>query len=277
MSRRTIRYAQNFLTDRSVANKLVKMINQDRDLLYVDIGAGSGIITDACIENGKEVWAIEADHRLSSKLVSKYKHLKDVFVLEGDLNFCNIPTRDFAIVANPPFNQSTALIKRWITVASFREAALIVQDQFARKLKGEYGASKLSLALTPYYDFLLPMKVSSTSFNPVPRASVSVLHILRKSGFDSSLEWEKRYNYWRFINYLFERSRPIIKDALKPLDLSKVSRSLLTTPVSVLDARMSVNLFEDIYTNSKKNRHIIKKFNKNLASQRRMETLGFSH
>lgn len=221
---KVLRFGQNFLTDTSIADKLVSVADPAGGVLCVDLGAGKGIITEACRRRGNPVMAVEIDSRLVDGLSRRFI-TDDVRVVHGDLRTCELPYEDYVIVANPPFNLSTAIIKRWIMANNegmgFQRGAFIVQQQFARKISGIYGASKISLALAPFFNISIHDSVPARSFRPKPQVPTCILKIERLHLSD---QWRERRDYWQFINYIFERSHPLIGKALQPLDLSEIPK-----------------------------------------------------
>ena len=214
---RTAELGQNFLRNQRTARKLVKMAGGTPDMPCVDLGAGKGIITTSALLRGGPVIAIETDPRLARGLRTTFADEPLVEVRSEDLMESVIPTRPFVIAANPPFNLSTRLVRRWMTAPTFVSGALIVQRPFGGRISGEYGATKLSLSLAPLLDLAVPVAVRAAEFNPQPRVATAILTAVRRN--DPDISASDHAGYWRFINYLFERSSLTVGQALATLRL----------------------------------------------------------
>ena len=77
---------QNFLIDKNIINKIVKIgsINKTKNVL--EIGPGYGSLTTV-INNfkPKEIFAIEKDKNLSSFLTNKFKDNKKIKIINADI------------------------------------------------------------------------------------------------------------------------------------------------------------------------------------------------
>jgi len=62
------RLGQHFLTDRTILEKIVDALDPAPDDVVLEIGAGTGTLTDALLARGLRVIAIEKDRRLISEL-----------------------------------------------------------------------------------------------------------------------------------------------------------------------------------------------------------------
>ena len=72
---------QNFLIDKNIINKIIKIGNIEKNKAVMEIGPGYGNLTEAIISmNPKNILAIEKDKKLSillKKKISKYKKSKN--------------------------------------------------------------------------------------------------------------------------------------------------------------------------------------------------------
>lgn len=265
---RAIKFGQNFLTDTTIADQLVSIISPPHGVLCVDLGAGKGIITEACRSRGNPVLAVEIDSRLVEGLKKRFAG-SDVQIIHGNLLTCEPPDENYMIAANPPFNLSTAIIKRWIMPndegKGFQQGAFILQQQFARKLAGNYGASKMSLALAPFFELSIHGNVPAHAFRPKPQVATCILKIKL---LDVTHQWSERRDYWQFVNYLFERSHPVIGKALQPLDLRGAPKPFLGQTVGSLNARTAWQLYTTVYKATNRNKKRILAFNSTLPPQR---------
>lgn len=262
---------QNFLRNRRTARRLVHLADGPEASVCVDLGAGNGMITEAALSRDTPVIAVEVDPRLAASLRRKFATEPRVTIVEGDLLEVEPPNVPFVIAANPPFNVSTKLIRRWIPADCFCAGALIVERSFAQRISGGHGATKVSLSLAPYFDMAVPYNVRSAEFSPAPKVATVILTVGRR--LDPPIEWSARVEYWRFVNYLFERSMLTVGDALRPLRLSGVPHAAYRGLVRDLGERDTVELF--CAARSKANDATIADFELQLPSSRKV-ALGSS-
>jgi 23S rRNA (adenine-N6)-dimethyltransferase len=262
---------QNFLRNRRTARRLVHLADGPEGSVCVDLGAGNGMITEAALSRDAPVLAVEVDPRLAASLRRKFAGEPSVTIVEADLLQVAPPNEPFVIAANPPFNVSTKLVRRWIPADRFCAGALIVERSFARRISGAHGATKVSLSLAPYFDMAVPYNVRSAEFSPAPKVVTAILTVQRRP--EPPVEWSARVAYWRFVNYLFERSVLTVGDALLPLKFSGVPHAVRRGLVRDLGEREAVELF--YATRSERNDATIADFELQLPSSRKV-SLGSS-
>ncbi|MGL5829204.1 MAG: rRNA adenine N-6-methyltransferase family protein [Angustibacter sp.] len=258
---------QNFLQTTDTARRIVKLARVDPGGLCVDLGAGGGIITDAAAAADCRVWAIELDPRLADKLSVKYAKYDGVKVIHQSLIEAELPQERFFLTANPPFNQSTLVVRRWILADNYQGGALITQAEFGRKIAGEFGATKVSLSAAPFLDLAVLDALRPEQFRPRPRVPTAILGAHRRP--EPLLPWAERRDYWQFVNFLFERSHPALSDALQPLRLRGLPDRWRNKQVRELAAAEAVDLFDLVKTTGGA-RRVIAAFNEGLAEQRQL-------
>jgi 23S rRNA (adenine-N6)-dimethyltransferase len=91
----------------------------------LDVGAGSGAITEPLVHAGAHVVAVELHGRRARDLRERFAG-EPVKVVQADASDLRLPRRPFRIVANPPFGVSTALLRRVLAQGSQLVTADIV-------------------------------------------------------------------------------------------------------------------------------------------------------
>lgn len=232
--------SQNFLRAARTARRLVHLANGSPDWLCVDLGAGKGAVTEAIVGLRDRVLAIESDPRLVNDLRTTFGSRPGVDIVCGDVLTVPLPSEPFVIAANPPFSLSTQIIRRWTLARQFQSGALIVEREFATRVSGGYGMSKVSASLGAFFEFETPFALSPAEFHPRPRARVAILTIRRRT--DALIDVRESRDYFLFVNYLFERSQLRVGDALKPTTL-RLPRSIAAMAVRELSLEQVVELF----------------------------------
>ena len=80
---------QNFLVDKNIINKIIKIGNINKNKTIIEIGAGYGNLTIAIkAMDPQKIFAIEKDKKLFSFLNNKFENFKNVKIINDDaLNF----------------------------------------------------------------------------------------------------------------------------------------------------------------------------------------------
>lgn len=145
--------------------------------LVLDLGAGTGALTEWLLEAGASVIAVELHPGRLAALRDRYADA-DVRVVAVDLAQLRLPRRPFRVVASPPYQQSTSLVRALLSTDQLLSADLVLQSAAARRM-----------ALAPpsgrharRYHVERGMAVPRRAFAPPPHVDSAVLKIARRSG-----------------------------------------------------------------------------------------------
>ena len=97
--------------DSQWAERLVENAGIRPGDLVLDIGAGSGALTDPLLKRGARVIAFELHPNRAQELRRKYAD-DNVVVVHADGSDVRLPRRPFRVVSNPPFTIAVALLRR---------------------------------------------------------------------------------------------------------------------------------------------------------------------
>ena len=140
----------------------------------VELGAGTGALTAPLVRRGVRVIAVELNHKRAATLRDRFaKH--DVTVVRADLAVLRWPRRPFQVVASPPYNLTTELVRRLLSLRQLQSADLVLQraaaQRFVHDAPGRFAHT---------YSLDLGMQVPRKAFNPPPRVDSAVLRIRRR-------------------------------------------------------------------------------------------------
>jgi 23S rRNA (adenine-N6)-dimethyltransferase len=143
----------------------------------LDVGAGSGAITRPLVAAGARVIVVELHPGRAATLRRRFAD--GVVVVQADAADLRLPRRPFHVVANPPFDASSALVRRLVQPGSrLVSAHLVVQEPFARRWAGpeapavgRWGRSFVAR---------LGPRVPRSAFTPSPRVDARILVVERR-------------------------------------------------------------------------------------------------
>ncbi|GAA4576360.1 23S ribosomal RNA methyltransferase Erm [Planotetraspora kaengkrachanensis] len=168
---------QNFLVDRSVIATIEGLVALTTGPI-VEIGPGDGALTLPLSGSGRPITAVEVDPRRASRLARRAA--RNVTVVNADILRYRFPRHPHVIVGNVPFHLTTAILRRILPACHWREAVLLVQWEVARRRAGVGGASMLTAAWWPWYEFGLRRRVPARAFRPMPSVDGGLLTMERR-------------------------------------------------------------------------------------------------
>lgn len=180
--RRSVAYSQNFLRSPRLVDQLLARSGIGPDDLVVEIGPGTGIITERLAGRCRQVVAIEKDPVLACRLRDRLAALSNVALFEADALTFPLPLTDYKVFASIPFNVTAAIVGRLTTEPSAPlDAYLVVQREAAERFLGEPRETLASLLLKPWFEPTLIHRFRRDDFMPAPGVEVVMLR-LRKRG-----------------------------------------------------------------------------------------------
>jgi 16S rRNA (adenine1518-N6/adenine1519-N6)-dimethyltransferase len=181
------RRGQNFLVDPGVRDRIVAAAGLDRESLVVEIGPGTGILTEAVLRTGASVLAVELDRDLARLLSERLAGnprfaIRSADALEFDFAQAlhDDPRRGRArVVANIPYYITTPLILRLVRHRDlFESLFLTVQREVAERLTaapGRKSYGSLTLACQYRASVRAVVAIPRTAFHPVPEVDSALV------------------------------------------------------------------------------------------------------
>jgi 23S rRNA (adenine-N6)-dimethyltransferase len=158
------------------AGKLVDAVAVGPGDLVLDVGAGTGALTDRLVALGARVVAIELHPGRAAALRARYR-AADVTVVQADAADLWLPRRPFKVVANPPFAITTALLRRLTGPASHLQQASLVLPAWAVR-RWAAGRGDGGTPSRPRFSFAAGPSLPAGAFRPPPPGPVRMLCIV---------------------------------------------------------------------------------------------------
>lgn len=174
---------QNFLVNQGVLARIVAAADIGAGDTVLEIGPGTGALTEHLVRTGARIIAIEKDHRLIGPLRQRFPTVE---LIEGDALRIHPPCD--AIVANIPYYLTSRLIRLITETWRPSRAVLMVQYEVARRMMAvPSDMNLLALSVQLYAEPNLVMRVSRGSFRPVPDVDSAVVRLDMRPDADREL------------------------------------------------------------------------------------------
>jgi 16S rRNA (adenine1518-N6/adenine1519-N6)-dimethyltransferase len=177
---------QNFLVDGRVAARIVGALAPGADETVIEIGPGRGALTGRLLELAGRVVAVEFDRDLIPVLEERFAGRENFRLVHDDAlaaDFCELilPARASRVVANLPYNISTAILQRLIGQrACLTEFVLMLQREVVERMTAPAGSSErgyLSVLVEATCEAERLFDVAPASFRPVPKVWSTVVRL----------------------------------------------------------------------------------------------------
>jgi 23S rRNA (adenine-N6)-dimethyltransferase len=240
---------QHFLRSKRLAADLVADVGLMSGDLVVEIGGGTGVLTNALARTGAEVAVIERDPLLAARLRARFGANARVEITQADAAHHEWPDRPFTVVANLPFARSGEILGGLLRDprVPLQAAVVIVQWEFAAKHAAVWPATLRSTYWRAWFDLAIAGRLDRAAFAPPPSVDAAVLRLQRRARARVAVELHA--TYWRFLEDAFATNAPIrraLRTALPPLQIKRLAPALgfgLGSHARDLDAGQWARLF----------------------------------
>lgn len=247
-----LKHSQNFLRSKKLIDTLIRksgIISRDTVL---EIGAGTGVITERLCKVAKKVIAVEKDRRLYRISKARLKRFKNLELINRDFLHLALPKERYVCFSNIPFNHTADIIRRLFFQRYPPESVyLIMQKEAAERFVGAERSTQMSLHIAPLYSSGIMHVFRKRDFYPTPLVETVFVVFKRKGSAD--LNYNEYLDFRDFITYCFNRTNTDLKKTLLEIlsyrRLRKLQKTLgfsvLCKP-SDLEYSQWLNLFKSI-------------------------------
>ncbi|MFB6352920.1 MAG: 16S ribosomal RNA methyltransferase A [Halobacteriales archaeon] len=223
---------QHFLVDGRVLDRIAGYAEGFDRSHVLEIGAGTGGLTDRLLAVADRVTAVERDRRLAAFLEREFADAVDagrLEVVQGDALAVDWP--DYAsCVSNLPYSASSELLFRLLPRS--RPLVLLVQREFADRLAAAPGTDdygRLSVTAGHYAAVEALEVVPPTAFDPQPAVESAVV---RAEPRDPSYAVPDDERFLDFVTAVFTQRRKTMRNAIR----NTAHISGLAEPEALVDA-----------------------------------------
>lgn len=215
---------QNFLLDTQLLSRIAAVPGDLRDSQVFEVGPGPGGLTQALLQAGANVTAVERDERCLPALQDLSEHFPgQLQVINEDAlktDLTSLFDAAFHIVSNLPYNVGSALLIKWLSNPSWPPAwqslTLMFQREVADRIVAKEGTGtygRLSILAQWRCDAKLAMSVHRSAFTPPPKVMSAIVHLTPKAqpeGVDPEM-------LAKLTQTAFSQRRKMLRQSLKGL------------------------------------------------------------
>jgi 16S rRNA (adenine1518-N6/adenine1519-N6)-dimethyltransferase len=198
------RLGQHFLRDRRTIQCIIEALAPKDDETIVEIGPGTGALTSELVECTGRVIAVEFDNKLAPLLSERFANFPNFKLVMADAlttDFCAeiLPARSARLVANLPYNISTAILQKLISQRGcLDEMVLMLQREVVERVLAPAGTTDrgfISVLVEAYCEGEKLFDVAPGAFRPPPKVWSSVMRLkirpqMNAESTDETLLWE---------------------------------------------------------------------------------------
>ncbi|MEP3935158.1 MAG: 16S rRNA (adenine(1518)-N(6)/adenine(1519)-N(6))-dimethyltransferase RsmA [Parasphingorhabdus sp.] len=183
---------QNFLLDTQLLSRIASVPGELQDSEVFEVGPGPGGLTQALLQAGARVTAVERDERCLPALQDLSDHFPgQLQVINEDalkIELSELFDGPFHIASNLPYNVGSALLIKWLSsptwLPAWQSLTLMFQREVADRIVAKEGSSaygRLSILAQWRCDAKIAMSVHRSAFTPPPKVMSAIVHLTPKA------------------------------------------------------------------------------------------------
>lgn len=210
------RFGQNFMIDEQILCSIVEAANLKKTDNIIEVGPGTGFLTEKLLENAGNVVAVERDKDMVKILNKRFGRVNNLNIINEDVlkfKILNFKFKIYKLVANIPYYITSPLLKHFLQ-SDHRPTmmVLLVQKEVAEKVCGIGGKSLITIETQLFGHPEIIGIVSAKCFYPAPKVDSAILKI---EVYKKPLVLEKELaNFLRIVKFGFSQKRKKLSNTL---------------------------------------------------------------
>lgn len=210
---------QNFLVSETVYDKILDAADLQPDDVVIEVGPGTGFLTEKLVERVKKVIAVEFDAGMVRLLKERLFYAKNLEIIHSDImkfwiEKSGVENQRYKVVANIPYYITSPLIKLFLQSACQPTLMVVlVQKEVAEKVCGIAGKGVLTLETQLFGVPKIIATVPPGAFWPSPTVDSAILQI--KVHPTLLVPREEAEQFIRLIKFGFGQRRKKLSNSLE--------------------------------------------------------------
>ncbi|CAL0328116.1 unnamed protein product [Lupinus luteus] len=240
---------QHYMLNSDINEQLAGVACIEPGDVVLEIGPGTGSLTNVLLNSGAFVLAVEKDKHMAALVSERFSSTGKFKILTEDFVKCHVrshmsslveslkqmdqETRNAKVVANIPFNISTDVIKLLLPMGDiFSEVVLLLQEETALRLvvsslrTSEY--RPINIFVNFYSDPEYKFKVPRTHFFPQPNVDAAVVSFKLKPPTRYP-QVSSSKSFFSMVNSAFNEKRKMLRKSLQHICTSLEIEEALTS------------------------------------------------
>ncbi|KAK7374204.1 hypothetical protein VNO80_07631 [Phaseolus coccineus] len=223
---------QHYMLNSEINDQLAGAAGIEQGDIVLEIGPGTGSLTNVLLNSGAFVLAVEKDKHMAALVSERFSSSGKLKVLTEDIVKCHVrshmsslvgstnsESRKAKVVANIPFNISTDVIKLFLPMGDiFSEVVLLLQEETAVRLvvsslrTPEY--RPINVFVNFYSEPEYKFKVPRTNFFPQPNVDAAVVSFKLKPPSEYP-HVSSTKSFFSTVNSAFNEKRKMLRKSLQ--------------------------------------------------------------
>lgn len=172
-------FSQNWLVDETVVSKIIDASEIQSNETVLEVGPGTGVLTQALVDAGACVIAVEADKSLMAPLRERFGDTIELIHADILSSVYALPSTSYKLIANIPYNITSDLLRHFLTAQHKpSRMVLMVQNEVAQRITAEPPQmSLLSIVCQMYAQCTRVARVPAGAFRPVPKVDSAIIRL----------------------------------------------------------------------------------------------------
>ncbi len=245
---------QYILIDDLVLHRIIAYAGLRKSDVVLEIGAGTGVLTEKLAERAERVIAIESDPSFARLLDQRFKNPNNtnntnVEIVHGDALKIEFP-RFNKIVSNLPYSISSQITFKLLEYP-FETAILMYQYEFAKRMAASHGSKdygRLSISVQYKTNVELLEIVPATAFSLEPSVQSAIVRLTMRAPEYDVLNYDF---FSKFLNAVFSQRRKKLRNSIKSFANIRgldIPESLLNMRPEELPAYRLAEISDGIYS-----------------------------
>ena len=238
-------YGQNFLTDHFIVSKIAELSNANKETTVLEIGPGTGALTEELLKVSKKVIAYEIDGEVVPILkenTKEYDNLEVIVedILKADLSKINNLDENIICVANLPYYITSPIIDLFLKkMVNVNKAIFMVQKEVGDRISASINTkdyNSFSILVQYFAKCMKILNVPRSCFTPEPNVDSVVIELEK---FERKIKPKNEEFFVKVVEASFKERRKMLvnnlsstfklpkeelKDILKELEIKEDAR-----------------------------------------------------